>query len=269
MRNKISLIIMVVSTALLFFSVYKIIEWKMDNNATEKLITNINDVVEIEELEDENVVLSEISQNRDIVKKDYYWKFVELPLMKVNFANLNDINSDTVAFINVPSTNINYPIVQTYNNDYYLNHTYDRSNNGAGWVFLDYRNNLNELSSNSVIYAHGRVDNTMFGTLKNTLTKEWLDNPDNYYIRLITPGYSSIWQVFSVYRVKTESYYLQTTFSRENEKLEFYNKLLNRSTHDFNTSIDVEDKLLTLSSCYNQFEKVVIHAKLIKQGYYK
>jgi len=268
MKKKISSIIIIISIVLLAFSVYKIIEWKKDNDRTEELIATINEILKTKELDDESFEISKLSQNIEINKENYYWKYVDLPLMKVDFNNLININEDTVAFVSVPNTNINYPVVQTNNNDFYLNHTYDKSLNSAGWVFLDYRNNIKELSSNNVIYAHSRLDKTMFGTLRNILKEAWLNNKDYHYVRLTTPEYSSIWQVFSVYKIETEIGYLKTEFSTSNEKLAFYNNLLNRSIYNFDTVVDVEDKILTLSSCYNESEKVVLHARLIKFGQY-
>ena len=75
------------------------------------------------------------------------------------------------------SSNINYPVVQTNNNDFYLNHSYNKSYNEAGWVFMDYRNN-NIMNKNTIIYAHSRVDGSMFHTLRNTLDEKWFNNRD-------------------------------------------------------------------------------------------
>ena len=68
-------------------------------------------------------------------------------------------------------TNINYPVVQTNDNEYYLGRAFDKSKNDAGWVFMDYRNDVNNLSDNTIIYGHGRLDKTVFGSLKNALKK--------------------------------------------------------------------------------------------------
>ena len=96
-------------------------------------------------------------------------------------------------------TNINYPYVQTTDNDYYLTHAFNKTRNSAGWVFLDYRNNPDLSDKNNIIYAHGRYDNTMFGTLKNALTNGWLKNKDNFVIKLSTPYENSL--VFITFRL--------------------------------------------------------------------
>lgn len=161
-------------------------------------------------------------------------------------------------------TNINYPFVQTYDNRYYLTRSFDKSYNQAGWVFLDYRNSIDTLNKNNIIYAHGRLDETMFGSLKNILTSGWVNNINNHIVKLSTEKHNTLWQVFSVYKITTTNDYIQVYFSSNSEFLEFGNMLINRSNYKFNTNINENDKILTLSTCYNDYEKVVLHAKLIK-----
>ena len=65
-------------------------------------------------------------------------------------------NQETVSWITVNGTNINYPVVQHSDNEYYLNHSFDGSENSAGWIFLDYRNNIENTEKNTIIYGHSR-----------------------------------------------------------------------------------------------------------------
>ena len=93
-------------------------------------------------------------------------------LINVDFQELKSTNNQTVGWIQVNGTNINYPFVQANDNKYYLTHSFDKSHNTSGWVFLDYRNNIQTLDKNTILYAHGRIDKTMFGTLKNILNND-------------------------------------------------------------------------------------------------
>lgn len=185
-------------------------------------------------------------------------------LINVDFAELKKINPEVKGWIQVKGTNINYPFVQTNDNKYYLTHAFDKSHNSAGWVFIDYRNKLNGTDKNTIIYAHGRLDKTMFGSLKNILTSGWLDNKNNFVVKLSTKYENTLWQVFSVYHIPTTSDYIRTDFNGDKDFLNLANKLLNRSSYDFNTTVSENDRILTLSTCYNDSEKVVLHAKLIK-----
>ena len=128
---------------------------------------------------------------------------------------------------------------------------------------MDYRNNGDE--KNTIIYAHSRLDKTMFGSLKGILEDKWLSDNSNYVVKLSTPTENTLWQVYSVYRIPTTSDYLQTYFSTDEEFNNFNNMLINRSIYNFNTSVSPTDRILTLSTCYNNNDKVVLHAKLIKR----
>lgn len=185
-------------------------------------------------------------------------------LINVDFNSLKSLNSDTVGWLKVNGTNINYPFVQYNNNEYYLTHSFDKKYNKAGWVFVDYRNNLEELDKNTIIYAHGRLNNTMFGSLKNIIKSNWYENSKNHIIKISTEHQNTLWQVFSVYVINTTSDYLKVSFNDNIEFEIFAKMLINRSEYNFKTKINKDDKIVTLSTCYNNTKKVVMHAKLIK-----
>ena len=105
----------------------------------------------------------------------------------------------------------------------------------------------------------------MFGSLKNILKSGWLDNSNNHVVKLSTEFENTMWQVFSVYRIPNTSDYIKVDFSSNEEFTNWTNMLINRSYYKFNTDIGENDKILTLSTCYNDYEKVVLHAKLIKK----
>ena len=155
--------------------------------------------------------------------------------------------------------------MQAKDNEYYLTHSFDKKYNSAGWVFLDYRNTLKDDDKNTILYAHGRYDKTMFGSLKNILKSNWYKNKDNHVIKLSTEKENTLWQVVSVYHIKTTSDYIQTEFSSDEEYQALLDELINRSAYKFNTTVSSKDKILTLSTCYNEKERVVMHAKLIKK----
>ena len=185
-------------------------------------------------------------------------------MLNVDFSELKKINNNVKGWIQVNGTNINYPFVQANDNKYYLTHSFDKSWNSAGWLFLDYRNNYTN-NKNTIIYAHGRNDKTMFESLRTVLTKNWLSNTNNYVIKISTEKENSLWQIFSTYHIPTTSDYLQTNFESDIEYQEFLDMIKNRSSYNFNTSVNSNDNILTLSTCYNNSDKIVVHAKLIKK----
>lgn len=259
-------IIIVILIISIVYNAIKIFEWNDDNKEIEDISNKINEETKIVEKTDEEIN----SENLEIInseneKKDsIYWSYIKMNMMDVDFTNLIKSNKDTKGWIYVGGTNINYPFVQSKDNKYYLNHSFEKTYTDAGWLFLDYRNDINNLGRNNIIYGHSRLDKSMFGTLKNVLTKSWFNNKDNHIIKLSTQNENTLWQVFSVYTIETESYYITTNFTDESYK-EFIDTALERSIYNFKANVDINDKILTLSTCRENDRKLVVQAKLIKR----
>lgn len=266
----------IASFIMIIVSVSILLNWFSESNKVKTLSNALNNQVEVEYIEGGDIINitpppsnlpgnnteAEISTNNE---KNLYWRYLNTPLASVNFKNIKSINPDTVGWLIVNNTNINYPVVQTTDNDYYLKHSFDNSFNYAGWVFADFRDTFNPLTSNSVIYAHGRKDGIMFGTLMNALDKSWYTNTENQLIQFSTPEYDSLWQIFSIYTIEAESYYITTDFSNPESFMNFAKTMKERSIYDFNIDIESDDKLLTLSTCYNDSGmRTVVQAKLVK-----
>lgn len=240
LKKLIYFIILIVSFGTFLFSGYKIVVWLIENYQTNKATTAIKKITNITN-DDEG-------------------------LLNVDFENLSKENSDVVAWIKVKNTKVDYPVVQADDNKYYLYRSFDKNSNSAGWIFSDYRNNFSDLNNNTIIYGHGRLDGSMFGSLRDLFEDSWLNNKDNYLIDISTPEYNSKWQVFSIYYIKSESYYIQTEFVDDNAYQEFIDTITKRSLYNFNTTLNTEDKILTLSTCKNDYgDRIVIHAKLVQK----
>ena len=264
-KNLIALLIFLIAFIFLIKSGIDLINYFIDTNNTNEEIKSIEDAVKIEEVPDsDNTEI--IEQKEDIPEDNPYWDYIKMNLISVNFDDLLKINNETKGWIQVNGTNINYPFVQNSNNDYYLTHSYDKSYNQAGWVFMDYRNDTESLDKNTILYAHGMNNKTMFGSLRNILNSSWYNNTNNHIIKLSTPTENTLWQVFSVYHIETTNDYIQTEFASDEEYQSFLDMLKGRSAVTFDTSLNTTDKILTLSTCYNKTDKVVMHAKLIKRG---
>lgn len=129
--------------------------------------SNYNQVtVEDKEVKEENTLL--VNPPTEERESDY-WYYVKIPFKEVDFTSLLEKNKDTVAYIHMDHTNINYPVVSSGDNEFYLNHDFNKRSNKEGWIFLEYRNNYNNLSDNTVIYGHGRINNTLFDSLNKHL----------------------------------------------------------------------------------------------------
>ena len=263
--NIIAAIIGIASFCILVYSLSNIIRWKKDGDATKKQIEEIEEKTEVEEVKEDSENVEIIEQEEKPDESNPYWDFIKMSLISVDFSDLKEANSDTVGWIQVNGTNVNYPFVQTDNNSYYLTHSFNKSYNSAGWVFLDYRNSKNLTDKNNIIYAHGRIENTMFGSLRTTLTNGWLNNQSNYVFKISTPSMNTMWQVFSVYKIAPVTDYLQVNFPSDSEYSNFLNTIIGRSAFNFETSVSKDDTIITLSTCYDDNNRMVLHGKLIKK----
>jgi len=265
-RNRFLLFIGFICIIIFIYSLFQIYCWLKDSRALEHEMVEINEMVTVTQTAEtqEKQEKIQIVESKSEPKSSPYWDYIQMNLIDVDFSKLKKVNSDVKGWIQVNGTNINYPFVQTTNNDYYLNHSITKQTNSAGWVFMDYRNNAKSFNRNTILYAHARVNKYMFGTLKNTLKNSWLNNTNNHIIKISTESHNALWQVFSIYHIPTTNDYIQTNFSTDDEFLTFANMLKNRSIYNFNTILDKNDKILTLSTCYGNDEKLVVHAKLIK-----
>ena len=264
-RKTFLVFVSILAIIIILYSLIHIAFWIFDNYNIKKVENKIEKDVAITEVENTKVLDEEIMvDEKTLLDSDPYWDLKKMNYLEVDFSNLEKSNQEIVAWISVPNTNINYPIVQHSDNKYYLNHSFNGYKNEAGWIFMDYRNSIKDLDKNTIVYGHTRKDGSMFGTLGNILNNAWYENKDNYAIRVSTKYENSLWQVFSAYCIPTTSDYIQTDFLDDISFKEFLNKIKERSIYDFKTTIDTNNKILTLSTCHNKNERIVMHAKLIK-----
>ncbi|MEG0026114.1 MAG: class B sortase [Bacilli bacterium] len=254
----ISIILIIISTILMF-------KWHNENNKTKEMVTNTVNDVKHKIIKDSKDTI--IYNKQDIAKDNDYWDFIKMPLLSVDFEKLIKKNQDTVGWLQVNGTSINYPIVQTNDNSYYLTHAFDKTQNSAGWLFADYRNDFKKFDANTIIYGHARLNNTMFGTLKKIINKSWQLDKDNQVILISTPAENTSWQVFSVYTIPVETYYLTTDFTDDDSYQQFLTTIKARSVYSYDVPLNAIDKVLTLSTCKDNSNKtrIVLHAKLIKK----
>ena len=176
--------------------------------------------------------------------------------------SLLTVNPDTVGWLKVPNTNIDYPVVQGLDNDHYLNYNFNNEKDRNGWVFMDYRNEKDILDENTLLYAHNRYSSgVMFGPLMDTLYKKWYTNPENRYITFDTIYGSYQWEIFSIYKVNVNDYGMRIAFNDSDDRNAFIEKIKKRSVYNFNVEIGENDKIITLATCTNnRSQRMLMHA---------
>lgn len=156
-------------------------------------------------------------------------------------------NSDVIGTINFPSSKKTAPIMQTTNNDYYLNHTPDKKENYAGSIFLDYRLDI-ENSKKLLIYGHSSsYEELPFNFLQNYHNKDYFKN--NQYIEIKNEKITKRYKIFSVYVETKDFSYMETDFANDDEYLSHLESLKNKSIYKTKTKLSKEDEILILQTC--------------------
>ena len=226
-----------------------------DNYMSMRNVAKIQEkITQVIELNDSEEIMEDMNANKDEDDK---------LVVNADIASLIQENPETVGWIKVNNTNIDYPVVQTIDNEYYLKHNYYLEEDSNGWVFMDYRNETDFLSDNIILYAHNRYHSgVMFGTLQNVLSYNWYTNPDNQIISLRTLYDDLNYKIFSIYKISVTTDYMRVLFADDNDRLDFYTMLKDRSIYDFGIELKGSDKIITLSTCADEENRYVVHAVL-------
>lgn len=179
---------------------------------------------------------------------------------QVDFEALSKINPDIVGWICIEGTNINYPVVQGTDNDYYLTHLFDGTDNSSGCIFLDYRCSADFSDWHSIVYGHHRKDNRMFSGLMAYKEQEFYD--EHPVVLLVTPAAYYRIQLFSGY--VTDDSVNAWELSREDLDVAVWlRELQARSCFASDHLPEETDRIVTLSTCTYEFA----NAKFLVHGY--
>ena len=250
-------------------SVFIITRWYVQNERNKKFLNSLNE--DILAVQHEGITEKTPDQYKDLTTNVVNESAnSNITTINTNYINVNldyyiQKNKETVAWVQLNNTNVNYPVVEHNDNDYYLYHDFYNRKTDIGWIFADYRDNFETFNNNTIIYGHNLINRTMFGQVPFLLRKSWFNNPNSHYIKLSTKNTNSIWQIFSVYKIKPTTDYLQVRFNSTDTYQDFLNMLKKRSEHQFDIPVSYTDKIITLSTCDDTGTKrVAVHAKLIK-----
>ena len=174
--------------------------------------------------------------------------------------DLSNINKDYVCWINIENTNIDYPIVQSKDNSYYLHRDIYRKYLYSGTIFIDYRCDYNK-SKNLIIYGHNMKNNTIFSEIERFKDKDFFySNPK---ITLTDKYKSSEYEVFAVILVNKNFDYRVCNFENEDDYEKYLNKIINKSIYKSKNTPTSEDRIITLTTCSYEFDnaRTVVFAK--------
>lgn len=230
LKNKRACII-IVCFIIFVFSTIKLTVWFTSNVSTQNQMKELR----------EEVISESKEENGETTKK-------------IDFSKIKEINQDVVAWIEIPETNIDYPVFQTKDNEYYLEKDMYKNYNSAGSIFLDCENVPDFKDNNTVIYGHNLRSGKMFADLQKIIGNQ-LGN--DIKIKVYTEKEEKQYKVFSSYISEPIKEPIQTILE---DKSSFITNAIKKSKINFSTKPGEKDNLLTLSTCDNKGKRIIVHA---------
>ena len=186
----------------------------------------------------------------DVVDEKEGTSFYNSTLPSHNKIDVKDLTKEypnVKAYIKIDGTNIDYPVVQGEDNEYYLSHLPNDKKNQMGSIYLDYRNK-NFSDDNTIIYGHNMQNDTMFGTLQDYKKQEYYDEHKIMY--LFTPDKQYKIELFAGYTIPVESD-IYDMAKLDQEDIE---EAMRKSDFKSDVIVSAEDKIITLSTCAYEYE---------------
>ena len=176
---------------------------------------------------------------------DYQSKY----LYSLSIASLQATNPNTIGWIYIPYSNINDPLMQGADNDYYLEHTWDDVENNTGAIYMDYRNSDQLTNFNTLIYGHNMANQTMFGPLHKYWDYDYLKG--HKFVYIVTQQQAYRYRIFSMREIPDSDIAFNLEFESTEDKLSFLNEAIDGSRFGSYTKLTETDHILTLVTCSN------------------
>ena len=177
---------------------------------------------------------------------------------------LQDIYPNIVGWLTLDGTRLNNPVLQATDNDFYLRHNYKGEESRGGSIFIDYRNNANELGRHTIFYGHVLRNGTMFGDLDQFAEQAYANDHAVLFYETTQSKYEL--HVFAAYKTTTDFYYIETNFT-DDSYMTFISEIQARSVITMPVTVNETDRIVTLSTCTtsaNDEERFVVHAKVVE-----
>lgn len=249
-NNKFKKLLLLLLVIIFIFSIGYMFYYIYNNNKNKKDSTDILNEVKI----DSTQVTEEKSEK----------------MLKLE--ELQKENNEIIGWLEIEGTNINYPVLQGTDNEFYMKNNYKKEKSKNGSIFLDKSYNWDIPSSNLLLYGHNNKNGTMFQDLLKYKNEDFYK--EHTKIKFTTNTEDSIYEIMSVFysRVYYKSeqnvfrYYYFVNANNEQEYNDFVNNAKKSSIYDTGVNANYGDQLLTLSTCeYSQEDgRFVVVAKKIK-----
>ena len=170
----------------------------------------------------------------------------------IDFESLWEINKDVYAWITIPGTIIDYPILQHETDDsYYLNHTIEGVEGFPGCIYTERKNSKDFTDNNTVIYGHNLRNGKMFTELHKFRDENFFSQNDIIYI--YTPTKQLTYKIFAAYLYDDRHLMNSFDFSDSKVYAKYLTEIQNMNSVDVNLRKEIKitdtDKIITLITC--------------------
>ena len=195
---------------------------------------------------------------------------IVVPDVLEDYKTLYSLNRNLIGWVKIDDTYIDYPVLQTTNNDYYLDHNFDQEQDKNGSIFLDKDCSVLPRTTNLIIYGHHMRSGRMFGQLNKYSSESFYE--DHKYIQFDTIYEKGTYEIMYVFRsrIYEESeivfkYYQFINATSEIEFNSYMREMAAMSLYDTGVTAQYGDELLTLSTCdyYTDYGRFAVVAKRI------
>ena len=260
--KSVRLLLSLLLAATFLYSAYKLLDYYVDSQES----VDLNEQIIEQSI---SSISTSVSNNEDSESEIVVADETEPPMpvetspISVDFDTLKEANDDVIGWLYCEDTPINYPVLQSDDNSYYLRRLVNGEWNIAGSLFMDYRNNLSNNDWNTVIYGHNMKNDSMFGTLPEYRNQDYYEqHPVMYFL---TPEADYKIELIAGFVTPSDSA-LYDVYLSESYRTSLYDELFKLSDFQANEYFFEKDvQLLTVSTCSYEYEtaRYVVVGKMI------
>lgn len=236
-KKLINKLLLIISILVFLICLCILVFWLYSNNELERIEKNLSQLV-TDATNDGNIENQSAS-------------------LKIDFKELKAINSDVIGWIYIKDTDINYPILQTTDNEYYLKKSIYKTYSSCGSIFLDCNTKPDFSEQNTVVYGHNLKNQKMFADLAKIYRGEL---GEKIKVEIYTENTFEEYTIFACYMEEPNTNVIQKNWNKK-EKKDFINKAIEKSSVKFSCDIEYDKKILTLITCDSTGkERIIVHA---------
>ncbi len=247
MKRKIINILQVFLIIVIVWGIYKVYSYQKNDKSYQVLDNNYKTMRD-ESIKDN---MKQVDEEKEDSKIESSILFVQ---------ELNKSYPQVKARLLIENLDMDYPVVQGEDNDYYLNHDYTGSYHPFGAVFIDVRNSSDFKDQNTIVYGHNVKSGHVFNPLNKYRDEKYVE--DNPYIIIDSLEGRFTYEIFAVYEANQYEDYRLPSYDEEDFE-EFISRIEEKNFLDRQLP-NKDDKILTLSTCSDIDDRMVVQAKLVK-----